>query len=64
MSKNENPKKVLKKTLEFEVLDHNALIHRKNNAKNVTINFYIFLNKFKYFFIMEIYGKRGNKIIQ
>jgi hypothetical protein len=64
MSKIENPKKVLKITLENQVLNHNALIHRKNKAKNVTIKFYIFLNKFKNFFIMEIYGKRGNKIIQ
>jgi len=31
MSKNENPKKVLKKTLFFTLYDENALDHRKNN---------------------------------
>jgi len=39
MSKNENPKKVSKKTLVLEVLNHNAHNHQKNNYKNVTIIF-------------------------
>jgi len=45
MSKNEKPKKVLKKTLVDEILEHNALIHRKNNAKSVMIKFSHFFQK-------------------
>jgi len=45
MSKIENPKKVLKKTLFFRVSEHNALIFVFWMKKSVTINFYIFLQK-------------------
>ena len=41
----ENPKKVLKKTLEFEVLDHNALIFSFLSFFFVTIIFLYFLSK-------------------
>jgi hypothetical protein len=39
MSKIENLKKVLKKALKNRICELNALIHRKNNSKSVTINF-------------------------
>jgi hypothetical protein len=42
MSKIENPKKVLKNSVFFGTSDENALNHRKNNYKNVTIIFSIF----------------------
>jgi hypothetical protein len=45
MSKIENPKKVLKKTLVLRVSEHYRLNHRKNNSKNVTIIFFIFYKK-------------------
>ena len=40
-----NLKKVLENTFYFRVYDVNGLIHRKNNYKIVTINFYIFYKK-------------------
>jgi hypothetical protein len=42
MSKIENPKKVLKKTLFLGLCDENALKSEKIKQKSVTINFYIF----------------------
>jgi hypothetical protein len=42
MSKIENPKKVLKKTIEDSVCDENALKSEKITQKSVTIIFYIF----------------------
>jgi hypothetical protein len=42
MSKIENPKKVLKKTLEDSDCDENALKSEKITQKSVTIIFYIF----------------------
>jgi hypothetical protein len=45
MSKIENPKKVLKKTLFLRVSEHYRHNHRKNNAKFVMINFLYFLAK-------------------
>jgi hypothetical protein len=41
-----NPKKVLKKGVLNEVSDLNDVNHRKNNYKNVMINFYIFLKNY------------------
>ncbi len=57
MSKIENPKKVLKKTLEDEVCDDNAHNHRKNHSKNVTINFIIFFEKYLDIFSLETLWK-------
>jgi hypothetical protein len=45
MSKIENPKKVLKKTLFFKVSEHYRHNHIKNNAKSVTIKFLYFYEK-------------------
>ena len=42
MSKIENPKKVLKKTIEDSVCDENALKSEKITQKSGTIIFYIF----------------------
>ena len=42
MSKIENPKKVLKKTLFLGLCDENAHKSEKSEKKSVTINFYIF----------------------
>jgi hypothetical protein len=42
MSKIENPKKVLKRTLFFGLCDQNAVKSEKITQKSVTINFYIF----------------------
>jgi hypothetical protein len=42
MSKIENPKKVLKRTLFFGLCDQNALKSEKITQKSVTIKFYIF----------------------
>jgi|LakMenE18May11ns_1017448.scaffolds.fasta_scaffold9844709_2 hypothetical protein len=42
MSKIENPKKVLKKTLEDRRCDENALKTKKMLEKSVTVIFYIF----------------------
>jgi hypothetical protein len=45
MSKNENPKILLKKMHFPSTLDHNALIFSFNIEKNVTINFLYILRK-------------------
>jgi hypothetical protein len=45
MSKIENPKKVLKKTLKVGVSEHYRHNHRKNNAKIVTIKILYFSAK-------------------
>jgi len=42
MSKIENPKKVLKRTLFFGLCDQNALNSEKITQKSVTIKFFIF----------------------
>jgi len=57
MSKIENPKKVLKKTLFLEVCDENAHNHRKNHSKNVTIKFFIFFEKYLDIFSLETLWK-------
>ena len=43
MSKNENPKKVLKKGAFFTLLDHNALIYKNNENYFVIVKFYYYL---------------------
>jgi len=43
MSKNENPKKVLKKGAFFALLDHNALIYKNNENYFVIVKFYYYL---------------------
>jgi hypothetical protein len=57
MSKIENPKKVLKKTLFFRLCDENALNHRKNHSKNVTIKIFIFFEKYLEIFSLETLWK-------
>ena len=49
MSKNENPKKVLKKGAFLELLDHNALIYKNNENYFVIVilqNYYLKNNLF------------------
>jgi len=54
MSKIENPKKVLKKTIEDSVCDENALKSEKITQKSVTIIFYIFLIHIIYLVLIKI----------
>jgi hypothetical protein len=51
-------KKSFEKRVKIPCLDHNGLIHRKNNSKNVTIFFKVFLEKYlEYLSVFKV----GNK---
>ena len=54
MSKIENPKILLKKTLVLEVCDDNAHKTKKITQKNVTITFYIFKENDLGIFLVQI----------